>query len=140
MKTKGDNMAHTVFKEICWYLGLTSERKSKFSESLYDTAVVSKEYVPENDNFVLGIAMGNPALGLVMSDDAKYNIRFHGKNANIELDDKKTFERFDDGDTVELEYKKIQKIIFDYMPPNWENKQEICRFPNGYIFVNAQKM
>lgn len=130
-----------VLTKLGWKLGFTEKRVTELSDILYETAtVIAKNYQEEEDNLVLGIAMGNPALGIAMSDDEEFNIHFRGETVSFNLDDRGLFNYFKVGDTVELGYRKIYTIIYDYVPPNFDHKQVIDKFVSDCSFVSAKKV
>ena len=115
-------------KKIGYNLGLTTRYRTELSDILYETAVVtSKNHQEEEDNFVLGVALGNPALGIVLSEDEEYTINFKGPKTEFELDDETTFKKFKINEKVKLGYVEKYEITSDYVPPNFDKKQQLYR-------------
>jgi hypothetical protein len=132
------NMSMKKFWHKC---GFTESRRTELSDILYDTGVVSsKEYQEENDNRALGLAMGNLALGMAMSEDEAYNINLKGQKTSFELDDEELYNKFEVGDNVKIGYREQYKFKVDYVPPNFDQKQDIDKWLSDYIFVSAEKI
>lgn len=128
-------------RKIGWSLGLTKERRTELSDVLYEIGkVTAKNYQEEEDNLPLGIAMGNIALGLALSEDEEYNISFRGSKTSFDFDDKELFRAFKVGDKVRLGYREKYKVTSDYVPPNFDQKQQLDRVLSDYIFESATKI
>jgi hypothetical protein len=108
--------------------GLTKQKKREESDLLCDNASVSKKYVPEEDKLILGIAIGNPALGRALSRDEKYMVSFKGPKVSFEVDDKKLYNRFNTGDSAQVIYREIIEKVYDFVPPDFNNRKEIDRY------------
>jgi len=121
--------------------GFTEGIRTELSDILYETGTVSaKEYQEEEDYLALGVAMGNPALGIAMSEDEEYSISFKGPKTAFDLEDEELYQKFEVGDRVKIGYREEYKIRTDYVAPNFEQKQDIDRWLSDYIFVSAEKI
>ncbi len=137
-----------ILKKIGHWFELTKEIKTELSDILYDIATVSKDYQPEDNQMGTGIALGTAtgnigmgvALGSAMSEDEEYKIRLKGSKVTIDLDDRQIYEQFENGDQVRLAYRETQRVTSDYIPPNFERKQEIERVLSDPRFVSAEKL
>ena len=135
-------------RRLSWALGFTKDVSEELSEVLYETAVVSKDYESENDQHDTGIAMGlamndiisGVFIGDAMSEDEEYNIAFKGRKTSFSFDDKKLFTRFKAGDKVEIGYRKIYNVTYDYVPPNFIEKKSTERILGGYKFESVKRL
>lgn len=136
-----------LLRRLGWTLGFTKDVREELSELLYEIAVVSKDYEPENDQrttgMLAGAAAGNPAaglaIGILMSEDEEYNITFKSPKASFSFDDEELFSRFQRGDRVKVGYREVRKVTYDYVPPNFNEKKPIERTLAGYKFESAEK-
>jgi hypothetical protein len=127
-------------RKIGWILGLTKERKTELSDVLYETgSVTAKNYQEEEDNLPLGVAMGNIDLGVALSEDEKYNISFRGPRTSFDFEDEGLFRAFKVGDKVKIGFREEYTVTSDYIPPNFDQKQQLDRVLSRYRFVSVDK-
>ncbi len=131
-----------MLRKIGWNLGLTREGKTELSNILYDTAVVYKrdrsvKDLEISDSFTRGRTPVDVPLRSSMTGDEENYIKFEGSNITIALDDEEICDQFKDGETVRLKYRKIQVVVFDYEPPNFEKKKPLRKVLTGYRLYGA---
>jgi len=127
-------------KEILWKFGLT-KRKRLDSEVKYEIAVVTaKNYMEEEDYLTWGIVTGQSGLGAAMSEDAEFVLSFRGGVTAFDINDQTLFQSLDIGNRVNLGYIEVFTVTLDYIPPNFDKKQEVSRVLSNRVFVSAEKL
>ena len=125
-------------------LGLTKETKTELSDIVYDEAVVYKRHIPREDDFVTGFAMGSMgremAEGYAMNKDEEYRVIFKGLHEHFVLDNVHLFHSFENSDKAKVVYRKAHSVTYDYVPPDFDSKQEVGRVPAHSVFVSAEKI
>lgn len=117
-------------KKICWSLGITKEEWNESSEILYTTGkVASKKF--SADLFL-------PQVGEF--GDEHYDICLRSEIKNFKVNNENLFRRLNVEDDVKIGYREIYTTISDYVPPNFDNKQQISKVLSGYRFVSGEKL
>jgi len=90
------------------------EKRTEVSNLLHEDAVVtSSEYIPGEDNLVVGVALNNPALGIAMSSKEQYRVAFKGENLDFTVNSSYLYAFLDVGSVVDVSYKEIYKCTYD---------------------------
>ena len=134
-----------IGRKIGYVLGRTKETRIELSDIAYEEAVVYKRHVPgEDEPAAFGAAMGNAgdemAMGYVMHRDEEYRVIFRGQHEHFVRDDAHLFHSFENGDNVKVGYRAAQKVTYDYVPPDFESKQEVGRVPADSVFVSVERI
>jgi hypothetical protein len=128
-------------KQLGWSLGLTKEKRTELSDVLYETAsVTAKDYQEKEDGLLTGMAMGNLAMGMLFEKDEKFSVSFKGQKTSFDINNEKIFKSLKIGDRVRLSYQEKYKSTYDYIPPNFDQKQQLDKVLSGYKFVSAEKI
>jgi len=124
-------------KKLGWKLGLTKETRKKESDLIYeDATVISKKHT---EGFLLPGKPMNSPWGLRLASE-EYEIKFWNiKSGTFTINRKEVFESFEGGEKVTVAYVKVFKEIYDYVPPNFDEKVLIETVPVGNRFVYAKK-
>lgn len=119
---------------------IDKKRKTELSNTLYDTAIVFKNYEPEVDNTAPGVVIGaltghlysGIILGMLFSEKEQHRVFFKGKKVSFNVDDAKLFHSFNEGDTVKLSYREVYEIL----DPEQPFKRTLMR----YEVISAEKI
>lgn len=104
-----DDTSFAALKYSLWYELLSElgvgpvEAIVSQKEILVEEAVVTKEHIEEEDNLLLGISVGQPALGLIMSNDESFRVKFSGA-VPFSVSNKTLFDSLKDGEKVQVRY------------------------------------
>ncbi len=128
-------------KQLGRSLGLTKEKRTELSDVLYETAsVTAKDYQEKEDGLLTGMAMGNLAMGMLFEEDEKFGVSFKGQKTSLDINNENFFKSLKIGDRVRLGYQEKYKSTYDYIPPNFDQKQQLDKVLSGYKFVSAEKI
>jgi hypothetical protein len=123
------------------------EYRTELSDVMHDEAVVTKQYVPDDDQtgtgLALGVAMDNipvgVALGSSMSSPAKYIVHLHGKKVSFQFDSKSMYDSVNERENVRVNYREVYRNAFEDLNKDG-NKELVGRMLVDYKFVNAEKL
>ena len=119
-----------MIRQIGYKLGLTNDVRVELSDLFKSSAVViDKRHRP----------IDSTLLYLGMWDKEKYLVRFAGDGIEFFEDNRKFFDMFDVGEEVIVSYKELIVVRTDYIPPNFDDKQEVDRSFAYNKLVGAEK-
>ena len=133
------------FEKISYKLGRTQEKTPKLSDIIGVFGVVESKSFLEKDDFEL-VQVYPTMLDFCTGKVIRYKpktipvkigvkdvpvIKIKGKEAILEVEDNlQLFKELNVGD----------RVVFDYIPPNFSEKQLIMSTPISYEFVGAKKI
>jgi len=108
------------------------ERKRELSDIVYETATVHKKYISKKDDaFQKSLVYGNWALGM---GEEQHWVRFKGQPASFRFNNKKLFEKFEEGEQAKVGYKEVYIAVYD------KGILLLKRTLVDYKFVSAEKL
>ncbi len=110
---------------------LSETNTIELSDLLTDNAtIIDKKIIPEEKPTPLNY--GTPT---------KYEITFQGTNTGIMIFySEEWFRRFNIGDKVIIQYQTKHNVIKDYVPPNFDQKQELIKHFSGYNIIKIEPL
>jgi hypothetical protein len=133
-------MGADTIKRIAHKLGWTRETKRELSDLISETAVVestfqtTSAYTPSYGPAYGGMHMSQP---IICTD---YWVKFGSETNPIEVCDEFLYRTLHAGDKVNISYRKITEMIFDYVGDDFSQKQEIEHTIAGCKLERAEKI
>lgn len=115
-------------------LGLTKNTKYSINQTLEEIGTVSsKQYSPPIEKIKLGITHSPGA-------PEEYQIIFFLVSNYFIVDDESYFNLFEEGDKALITFDEEYKNTYDYVPPNYVEKQLIDSVLSKHRFISAKKI
>ncbi len=111
--------------------GCKRETRTELSEVLHEDAVVtSRDYT---SRWVQILPCGKTIIPITHPES--YSISFDGK-IDFDSSDEEVYSRFKEGDTADVSYREVYKLIFEDLDKDGK-KEQIGRVFDGYEFEDA---
>jgi hypothetical protein len=115
------------FRKLGHRLGFTRETRVELSDLISESAVVTeKKHIPDDGSLIF---LGIPT--------ESYFITFKTDSREITIGNPSAFHQFELNDRVKLNYMDRYLASYDYIPPNFEEKQLIVREHEGHKLVSV---
>jgi hypothetical protein len=120
-------MGADTIKRIAHKLGLTRERRRELSDIISETAVVESTF---KESGVYPPMPTEPFGGKHFEIGAScfytnYFVKFRCEATPLEVNDEFLYRTLHAGDKVNLSYKTISEVIYDYVGDDYSKKQEL---------------
>jgi hypothetical protein len=123
-------------KKLCYFLGLTKERREELSDVIYEDAeLVDKRHIldhvqltPQSDPLYNGVLIN------------EYLVEIKGASGVSFVENREEiFNQFEIGDKMILGYKKVFQSTYNYPTPDSKEKQRMAKELISHQFVSAAK-
>ena len=115
-------------KTIGYRLGFTREVREELSDLISTPAVVKeKKYYPEDGSFIF-LGISTCLYSVTFTTEADKDVTFYESSL---------YHHFEAGDLVKINYMEKFLTAYDYVPPDFKNKQRVERVMSGLHLVSA---